>query len=261
MRTPCPAVRRIASYAAALLAVGLCSGGGVVHDAPRALAAPLPSPCTAARVSCTAAALSARSVDGRALRAVHVGSRQGPAVLVFGAVHGNESAGIAVARDLLADAALIRTNVWVVADLNPDGVARGTRQNARSVDLNRNFPWRWQRVGQPGEFAYPGPRVLSEPESRFAFDLIMHLRPTVTIWFHQPLGVVDASGGSLRVERRFAARVGLPVRQLQRYRGSATTWQDHRVRGSTAFVVELPRGSLAKAAIERYAHAVELAAR
>ena len=51
-------------------------------------------------------------------------------------------------------------------------------------------------MGQPGDFAYPGPRVLSEPESRFAFDLITHLRPTVTIWFHQPLGVFGRDNGN-----------------------------------------------------------------
>jgi protein MpaA len=259
MRTRRAAVRRIASRAAAILAVGLACSGGVLRDAPRAGAARVPSPCTTARQECAAGAFSARTVEGRALRVVHVGSARGPAVLVFGAVHGNESAGIAVAQDLLADAAHVHANVWVVADLNPDGVARGTRQNSRGVDLNRNFPWHWQPAGRPGDFAYSGARPLSEPESRFAFELITRLRPSVTIWFHQPLGVVDASGGALRVERRFAMRVGLRVRELPRYRGSATTWQDHRFRAGTAFVVELPPGSLADAAVERYAHAVETA--
>ena len=202
-----------------------------------------------------------RSVDGRTLRVVHVGSVGGPAILVFGAIHGNESAGIAVTRDLLADSATLDSNIWVVPDLNPDGVARNTRQNARGVDLNRNFPWRWQRAGPSWNFEYSGPRVLSEPESRFALALIARVHPAVTVWFHQPLGVVDESGGSLDVERRFARRVGLPLRRLRRYRGSAATWQNHRFPGATAFVVELPPGALGNADVERYAHAVEAAAR
>jgi hypothetical protein len=204
--------------------------------------------------------LAGRSVDGRALRAIHVGLKRGAAILVVGAVHGNEPAGIAVARDLIADSRKVRANLWVVGDLNPDGVARGTRQNSHGVDLNRNFPWRWQLAGRAGDFQYSGPHVLSEPESRFAFALIRRIHPRITIWFHQPLALVDASGGSLRVERRFARRVGLSVLTLPRYRGSAPTWQNHRFPNTTAFVVELPPGTLTDARIEQYAHAVETAA-
>jgi hypothetical protein len=102
--------------------------------------------------------------------------------------------------------------------------------------------------------------VLSEPESRFAVMLINRIRPVVTVWFHQPFGVVDASGGSRSVERRFASRVGLPLRKLSRYHGSVTSWQNHRFPSTTAFVVELPPGSLDDSSVERYARAVEIAA-
>jgi murein peptide amidase A len=217
-----------------------------------AVVASVPSP--------PAKAFVARSAQGRELRALHVGSERGPAILIVGAIHGDESAGIAVARDLLADGRHERSNLWVVSDLNPDGVARGTRQNARGVDLNRNFPWRWQAAGQLGDLEFPGPRVLSEPESRFAYSLIRRIRPVITVWFHQPFGVVDASGGSRSVEQRFARRVGLPLQRLPRYRGSVASWQNHRFRSATAFVVELPPGSLDDAGVERYAHAVEAAA-
>jgi protein MpaA len=71
-----------------------------------------------------------------------------------------------VVRDLLSDSPPRGVNLWVVADLNPDGVVARTRQNARGVDLNRNFPWRWQPIGAPAAFDYSGPRPLSEPESR-----------------------------------------------------------------------------------------------
>jgi protein MpaA len=82
------------------------------------------------------------------------------------------------------------------------------------------------------------------------------VRPQVTIWFHQPLGLVDESGGSIAIERRFARLAGLPLRRLTRYPGSAAGWQNHRLPRSTAFVVELPPGSPWSARATRYAHAV-----
>jgi len=124
------------------------------------------------------------------------------------------------------------------------------------LDLNRNFPWRWRRLGRPGDQQYSGPRPLSEPESRFAHALILQLRPRITIWFHQPLALVDESGGNPQIERRFASLSGLPLRRLTRYPGSAASWQDHEVKGSTAFVVELPAGALTIQRTHRLADAV-----
>jgi murein peptide amidase A len=146
--------------------------------------------------------------------------------------------------------------VWIIPTLNPDGVAAHTRQNAHGVDLNRNFPWQWRPPDSRGYRYYSGPRALSEPESRLASDLILDLRPALSIWFHQPYGLVDASGGDVRLERRFSDFVGLPLVRLPRYPGSVTSWENHRFPGTTAFVVELRAGSLSQAAATRFAHAV-----
>ncbi len=91
---------------------------------------------------------------------------------------------------------------------------------------------------------YPGPRALSEPETQAGRRLIRDLRPTVTIWFHQHLNLVDESGGDPGVERRFARAVGLRLVRLPTYPGSATRWENARFPGTTAFVVELPAGRL-----------------
>ena len=148
------------------------------------------------------------SVRGRAISAHRIGGRHTRnRVLVFGAVHGNETAGVAIARRLRRGAAPEGLELWVVDNLNPDGTALGIRQNARGVDLNRNFPRRWRPIGRVGDQQYSGTHALSEPETRIARRLIRRLRPRVTIWFHQPLALVDRSGGSsedLRIERRFA---------------------------------------------------------
>jgi murein peptide amidase A len=197
-----------------------------------------------------------RSVRGRPIRAVVLGPSNARApVLVVGCIHGNEPAGIAVA-DRLAHARIPpRSSIWIVRDLSPDGVAAGTRQNAHGVDLNRNFPYAWAPVGAPGDLRYNGPGPLSEPESRIAATLILRLRPRITIWFHQHEEVTDTSGG-IRIEQRFAILSGLPLRRLARYPGSATRWQDHRLTGATAFVVELPAGRLSAGQTKRIANAV-----
>lgn len=178
------------------------------------------------------------SVEGRPIAATLKGDPTAPErVLVVGCVHGNEAAGVRVARRLIAGAPAHDAAIWVVPSLNPDGVAAGTRGNARGVDLNRNFPFAWQPLDG---LEYSGARPLSEPESRAARRLILRLQPDLTIWFHQPFGLVDRSGGDPRVERRFAQLVGLPLVGLERPPGSASSWQNRALPRSTAFVVELP---------------------
>jgi protein MpaA len=202
-------------------------------------------------------AASAISVLGRPIVVVERGDPTAPRkVVVVGAIHGNETAGIAVARLLENVTPPAGVDLFVIEDLNPDGVAAGTRQNARGVDLNRNFPDRWMPLGHRGDQQYSGPGALSEPESRLAYELIARVQPGLTIWFHQPLALVDDSGGDARLPRRYAAVVGLPFRRLPRYPGSAASWQNDSIPHSTAFVVELPPGPLKTDAARRYADGV-----
>lgn len=178
------------------------------------------------------------SVRGRPITATLKGDPTAPErVLVIGCVHGNEPAGVRVARRLIAGGPARNAAIWVVPSLNPDGVAAGTRGNAHGVDLNRNFPFEWQPLGG---LEYSGAHAFSEPESRTARRLIMRLQPDITIWFHQPFDLIDRSGGDPMIERRFSQLVGLPLVRLRRYPGSATSWQNHALAKSTAFVVELP---------------------
>lgn len=196
------------------------------------------------------------SVHGDPIFAVELGDPAAPRkVLVVGCVHGDEPAGIAVARALAVGPAPAHADLWVIPVLNPDGVAARTRGNAHGVDLNRNFPAGWRPLGPPGSESYPGDRPLSEPESRSAAALIRRIRPTVGIWFHQHMAVVDTSEGPKAIERRFARQVDLSERPLTDYPGSATGWENTVVADS-AFVVELPAGSLSVPAVRRYVAAV-----
>jgi protein MpaA len=197
-----------------------------------------------------------RSAGGRLVVANELGDPASPRkVLVVGCIHGDESAGVAVARALTVGPPPANADLWVIPVLNPDGMATQTRGNAHGVDLNRNFPAAWRPLGPPGSVDFAGSGPLSEPESRLAAALIRRVRPTVGIWFHQPAAVVDTSQGPKATERRFARQVGLPERSLTVYPGSATRWENTTVLDS-AFVVELPAGTLSTASIRRYVAAV-----
>ncbi len=203
--------------------------------------------------------LLGRSALGRPIRAVRAGDPAAPAkVLVVGCIHGDECAGTAVTSLLAPGPVPAGVELWLVADLNPDGFAAGARQNGSGVDLNRNFPSGWRRGGLAWDPEYPGPAPASEPETRIAMRLVRRLRPRVTIWFHQPQALVRAWGQSVPVARRFARLAGLPFRRIPWLAGTAPNWQNHRFPGTSAFVVELPPGPLSARSAARYAQAVRL---
>ena len=196
------------------------------------------------------------SSRGRPLLAVHIDSRtHRRPILVVGCIHGTECAGTAVAGALVSTRPR-SADLWVVANLNPDGYVTRTRLNGRGVDLNRNFPSGWRAIGRRWDPQYSGPRPFSEPETRAVRRLIERIRPRVTIWFHQPLGFVRAWGGSVPAARRFARLSGVPFRRLPWLAGTAPNWQNHRFRGTASFVVELPPGRLEPATARRYVRAV-----
>jgi N-acetylmuramoyl-L-alanine amidase len=219
-----------------------------VAAALAALAAPAPG---------AAAEEIGRSVEGRPIHAVRIGSpRAHTRVLVFGVIHGNEQAGRRVTALLRRMRPPRGVAVWIVDDLNPDGTAAGSRQNASGVDLNRNFPHRWRAQGEPGSTYHSGPAPLSEPESRIARDLIERIRPRLTLWYHQALRIVVRSRGDLGLQRRYARRSGLPLRRLGFLPGTAVGWQNSAFPRDTAFVVELSGESPPAALARRHARAV-----
>ena len=205
-----------------------------------------------------AAHLVGHSVQGRPIVARELGDPAAARkVLVVGCLHGNECAGIAVVNRLRRLGPLEGVDLWLVPDANPDGHRARTRGNAHGVDLNRNFPHRWKRLR--GLF-YSGPRPASEPETRALMGLIRQLRPAVTIWFHQHLNMVVLTRRNPGLERRFARLAGLRAGYLPPYRGTATGWSNANFPGTTAFVVELPAGSLTATATARVARAVRIVA-
>jgi protein MpaA len=181
-------------------------------------------------------------------------------VLVIGSIAGDEPGGVAVANVLASGSAVAGVRLWVIPDANPDGIARGTRVNAAGVDLNRNFPFRWRHFGSPGNRFYSGPHASSEPESRAVEAFIRRARPGLSIWLHQPYGLIDDSEGPRWAERQLARALELPMERLRDYPGSAIGWNDHLVPAS-AFDVELPGGATNRRDIGRIATAIRSLAR
>ncbi|HEY2440179.1 MAG TPA: DUF2817 domain-containing protein, partial [Solirubrobacteraceae bacterium] len=143
------------------------------------------------------------SVRGRPIVAWALGpDRARRKILVVGCIHGNECAGLAITSALRRTRPPAGVQLWLVPELNPDGAAADTRQNTHGVDLNRNFPYRWQYTADPTY--YSGPRPVSEPETRAAMALVRRIRPAVTITYHQHMDLVDMAGGDRGVARRYA---------------------------------------------------------
>ena len=180
--------------------------------------------------------LLGESGGGRPIYAYRLGNPAARKVLVVGSVHGNEPAGIAVARRLLRASPPLRAELWIVPDLNPDGRAAGTRSNAAGADLNRDF----------GRF--------SQTETRIARALVRSIRPWLSVWYHQPQGLVRAYGPSVRVARAYARLARARYRTIVWPPGTAARWQNGI--GERSFVVELGPGHLRPRAAARHVHAV-----
>jgi protein MpaA len=155
------------------------------------------------------------SVAGRPIEAVDVaGARAAPGrgALIFGAIHGDEPGAAELCRRFLVELAerppLYRT--IVIAALNPDGLHAGRKNNARDVDLNRNFDARnWQREHRAGYD--PGPAPRSEPETALLAALVERWRPRALVAVHQPLGCVNWDGSGRALAEAMSDACGYPA--------------------------------------------------
>jgi murein peptide amidase A len=154
------------------------------------------------------------SVAGRPIEAIDIaGSTPGEkmSALIFGAIHGDEPGSAELCRrfvdELLARPPLYRT--LVIPVVNPDGLQARRKNNARDVDLNRNFAARnWTREHRPGYD--PGPAAQSEPETAALAALVEHWQPRALVAVHQPLRCVNWDGAGQGLADAMAEACGYP---------------------------------------------------
>jgi protein MpaA len=198
------------------------------------------------------------SVGGKPIVATRYGDATSNRVgLVVGVIHGDEPAGVRVVRSLRRIAPAVEgAQLWVIRTVNPDGLRAHTRKNANGVDLNRNFPYRWQGGVPPSSGYYPGPGPVSEPETRAVMNFVQQIKPALSIWYHQPWGAVLACHGRPATAAQYAKLVGMGTScQGSNDRGTAIKWENHVIPGSAAFVVEMPPGHISGRSAARQAHA------
>jgi murein peptide amidase A len=195
-----------------------------------------------------------RSVNGRPITAVERGTPGGTVVLVIGVIHGDEAAGVKIVEELATAALPPGIDLWLVESMNPDGQAAATRTNANLVDLNRNFPYNWAPLGEPGDSQYGGAGPASEPETQAIVEFVSAIHPDIGVWYHQDLFRIAPGqpGRDAEVRARYAELTGLPVLDISggTYTGVAATWQRTTISDGVAFIVELgPTLSRAEAAV------------
>lgn len=170
-------------------------------------------------------------------------------LLVFAGIHGEEPETTYALSRALRQLTAPPAHCAVVLAANPDGILRGTRGNARGVDLNRNFPTRDWRPGtvthrstmeDPSDILLgTGDAPASEPETRALMSLIDDLRPAAVVALHAPLACIDDANASPLGER-LARRTGLPFVRDVGYAtpGSFGTWGGKR--GLPVITYEFP---------------------
>ena len=160
-------------------------------------------------------------------------------VLVVGGIHGDELSAAALpfhwiklAAQAVGDSA--QAIHWrFVPVLNPDGLLSQppSRVNGHGVDLNRNFPtpnWTreakiyWEKRTGKDPRRWPGPKAMSEPETRFLHDQMQSFKPDLIVSIHAPYGVLDFDGPTVppsKLGRLQLDQVGVYPGSLGNYGG------------------------------------------
>jgi protein MpaA len=183
------------------------------------------------------------TVKGRAIVAWRLGQPTARTkVVLMAAMHGDEPGPSRILYRLRDGRPITGADIWVIPQYNPDGLARHSRQNARGVDLNRNWPRHWAHLGGA---TYSGTGPASEPETRAVMAFLKQVKPRWIVSFHQPLhgvGRTDGKGG--KFVQRLRRQLHLPVKAFNCdgvCHGTMTEWYNAYF-GGVAVTVEYGHG-------------------
>lgn len=180
------------------------------------------------------------SVEGRPISIRRLGQGKYRTVIVTG-LDGRDLTAVEWADELAAALEqrpdlLQQQEFVIVRAANPDGLAVKTRENARGVDLNRNFP---TRRYVPSDKLKTGRGPASEPETRLLLETLYEFRPQRVVHLCSTSGksgvYVNQQAGDVaeRLKRYYA----LPIERLNYDQLPASmeefadaTWQSSVVR-------------------------------
>jgi len=182
--------------------------------------------------------LAGRSAQGRPITVNILGDAD-DTVLIMATIHGNEPAGTPLLNRLAEHLQnnphlLAGRRVVLMPVANPDGLAANTRENARGIDLNRNF-----EAANRIDNSTNGFRPLSEPESRALKSVIEEYRPSRIVSIHQPLNCIDYDGPGRALATRMAQYCDLPAKKLGGRPGSLGSYTGDAL-GIPTITFEMP---------------------
>lgn len=184
-----------------------------------------------------------RTIQGRPIDCITLGEGN-DVILIMATIHGDEDAGTPLvdrlSSHLMDSPEMLRgRRVILMPVVNPDGMAKQTRFNARGIDLNRNFP-----ASNFNTEGHHGNRPLSEPESTAIHALLDRERPSRIISIHQPLNYgsacIDYDGPAEPLARAMADHTDIPVKRIGSRPGSLGSYAGVTL-GIPIITLELPK--------------------
>lgn len=213
-----------------------------------------------ARTICGTSSIIGYSSKGRAITAYYFGNG-GTTILFTGGIHGTEGSSFTTMQAwvtyLMSNGYKIPADkrVVIVPNVNPDGIASGTRNSATNVNLGRNFPtanWKADIETANGILVNGGGTSAgSEPETKALMSLTSQVNPRLEVSFHSQGRLVGANkfGDSVLIGNTYAGLVGYQTmfydaEAVMGYpmTGEYEDWMGESM-GTPAILIELPSHS------------------
>lgn len=128
--------------------------------------------------------------------------------------HGDEPESVYIQQQLvswLEQQSAITPPLIIIPALNPDGLVKRTRGNARGVDLNRNLPASNWLPDADQERYFPGKTPQSEVENQFLLSLFQQYPPGFILSFHSWKPMLNSNGDCEDILQHLHQHNGYPI--------------------------------------------------